>query len=141
MEERTLELPTHCARTDVPDSVLQWDSREACEVRKQLDRLADKWTLQVLALLDERTYRFNELQRRLDGVSHRMLATTLRQLERDGMLIRTVHPTVPPKVEYTLTPLGRQLHALMHPFVAWAEANTQSIAAARQDFDARVAEQ
>lgn len=141
MEERTLELPTHCARTDVPDSVLQWDSREACEVRKQLDRLADKWTLQVLALLDERTYRFNELQRRLDGVSHRMLATTLRQLERDGMLIRTVHPTVPPKVEYTLTPLGRQLHALMHPFVAWAEANTQSIAAARQHFDARVAEQ
>ena len=94
MEERTLELPTHCARTDVPDAVLQWDSREECEVRKQLDRLADKWTLQVLALLDERTYRFNELQRRLDGVSHRMLATTLRQLERDGMLIRTVHPTV-----------------------------------------------
>lgn len=141
MEERTLELPTHCARTNVPDSVLQWDSREDCEVRKQLDRLADKWTLQVLALLDARTHRFNELQRRLDGVSHRMLATTLRQLERDGMLIRTVHPTVPPKVEYTLTPLGRQLHALMHPFVAWAEANTKTIAAARENFDARAAAQ
>ena len=140
MEERTLELPTHCERTDVPESVYQWDTREHCEVRKQLDRLADKWTLQVLALLEERTHRFNELQRRLDGVSHRMLATTLRQLERDGMLIRTVHATVPPKVEYTLTGLGRQLHALMSPFIAWAEANTASIASARHQFDARTAQ-
>ncbi|MDC9825617.1 helix-turn-helix domain-containing protein [Devosia sp. ZB163] len=106
-------------------------------MRKQLDRLADKWTLQVLALLDHRTHRFNELQRRLEGVSHRMLATTLRQLERDGMLIRTVHPTVPPKVEYTLTPLGRQLHGLMRPFVDWAESNTRTIAMARTAFDAR----
>ena len=137
MEERPLELPTHCLRTDLDDSVVQWDKRENCEVRQILDRLADNWSLLVLSLLDQRTHRFNELQRRLDGISHRMLAATLRQLERDGMVSRKVHPTVPPKVEYTLTPLGSQLHGLMRPLVDWTEANTATILDARRTFAAR----
>jgi DNA-binding HxlR family transcriptional regulator len=141
MEERTLELATHCSVTDLDDSVVQWDKRENCEVRQILDRLADNWSLLVLSLLDQRTYRFNELQRRLGGISHRMLTITLRQLERDGMLSRKVHPTVPPKVEYSLTTLGAQLHGLMRPLVSWTEANTAAITSARRDFDHRYREE
>ncbi len=84
----------------------QWDAREGCEVRQILDRIADKWSLLAIALLEGRTLRFNELRREIDGISQRMLTVTLRQLERDGLVTRTVYPVVPPRVEYALTPLG-----------------------------------
>ena len=87
--------------------VCQWDTREDCEVRQILDRVADKWSLLVIALLDRRRLRFTELRREIDGISQRMLTVTLRQLERDGLVDRTVHPVVPPRVDYELTPLGR----------------------------------
>lgn len=81
----------------------QWDTREDCQVRQILDRIADKWSLLVIALLDNRRLRFTELRREIDGVSQRMLTVTLRSLERDGLVKRTVHPVVPPRVEYELT--------------------------------------
>jgi DNA-binding HxlR family transcriptional regulator len=136
MEEGTLELPGNCRLTASYD-VLQWDVREGCEVRQILDRIADKWSLLVIALLAKRTMRFAELLRSIAGVSKRMLTTTLRQLERDGLVARTVHPTVPPKVEYSLTPLGASLHDTVQALVTWTESHQAQIADARQRFEAR----
>jgi len=136
MEEGTLELPGNCRLTASYD-VLQWDVREGCEVRQILDRIADKWSLLVIALLDKRTMRFAELLRSIAGVSKRMLTTTLRQLERDGLVARTVYPTVPPKVEYSLTPLGASLHDTVQALVTWTESHQAQIADARQRFEAR----
>lgn len=134
MKEGTSELPGNCRLTANYD-VLQWDVREGCEVRQILDRIADKWSLLVIALLDKRTMRFAELLRSIEGVSKRMLTTTLRQLERDGIIERTVYPTVPPKVEYNLTPLGNSLHETVQALVVWTEANQVKIAEARDRYD------
>ncbi|MEV6977938.1 helix-turn-helix domain-containing protein [Kitasatospora sp. NPDC093806] len=139
MEEGTLKSPTHCADTEDDYDVLQWDTREDCEVRQILDRIADKWSLLVIALLDRRSLRFTELRREIDGVSQRMLTVTLRQLERDGLVERTVHPVVPPRVDYALTPLGRTLHTTIRTLVTWTETHQREIAAARASYDARTA--
>ncbi len=138
MEEGTLELPTHCTDTGTGYDAFQWDTREDCEVRQILDRIADKWSLLVIALLDRRTLRFNELRREIDGISQRMLTVTLRQLERDGLVRRTVYPVVPPRVDYELTPLGVTLHETIQAFVVWTEQHQNEIAAARSRYDARV---
>ncbi|MDY0816040.1 helix-turn-helix domain-containing protein [Kitasatospora purpeofusca] len=138
MEEGTLKSPTHCAVTGDDYGVLQWDTREDCEVRQILDRIADKWSLLVIALLDRGSLRFTELRREIDGVSQRMLTVTLRQLERDGLVERTVHAVVPPRVDYALTPLGRTLHETVRSLVAWTEAHQREIATARASYDARV---
>ncbi|MGW4384650.1 winged helix-turn-helix transcriptional regulator [Kitasatospora sp. NPDC004531] len=137
MEEGTSEEPTHCAVTECDYDILQWDVREDCEVRQILDRVADKWSLLVIALLDRRSLRFTELRRAIDGVSQRMLTVTLRHLERDGLVERTVHPVVPPRVDYALTPLGRTLHATIRSLVTWTETHQREIAAAREAYDAR----
>ena len=108
-------------------------------MRQILDRVADKWSLLVIALLDRRTLRFTELRREIDGVSQRMLTVTLRQLERDGLVRRTVHPVVPPRVDYALTPLGSTLHTTIQALVTWTEAHQNEIAASRADYDARLA--
>ena len=139
MEDGTSESLGHCARTDLPDEALQWDAREGCEVRQILDRVADKWSLLVVALLDQDTLRFSELRRQIDGISQRMLTVTLRQLERDGLVDRTVYPVVPPRVEYALTPLGASLHQTIQALVRWTEANQERIASARAEYDARAA--
>ncbi|GGV77105.1 transcriptional regulator [Streptomyces massasporeus] len=118
----------------------QWDTREDCQVRQILDRIADKWSLLVIALLDNRRLRFTELRREIDGVSQRMLTVTLRSLERDGMVKRTVHPVVPPRVEYELTSLGRTLHTTIQSLVTWTEAHQEEIAAARTAYDTRAAQ-
>ncbi|RJO70766.1 transcriptional regulator [Nocardia panacis] len=139
MEEGTSKSLGDCADTGVDYSVLQWDQRADCEVRQILDRIADKWSLLVIALLDKRTLRFTELKRHIDGVSQRMLSRTLRHLERDGLIERTVFPTVPPRVEYALTPLGSGLHATIKTLVDWTESHQRDIAAARSAYDRRVA--
>ena len=139
MEDGTSKSVGSCEGTGLPDDALQWDRRADCEVRQILDRIADKWSLLVIALLEDRTLRFSELQRQIDGVSQRMLTVTLRQLERDGLVTRTVHPVVPPKVEYALTPLGGSLHRTIQALVTWTEANQAEIAAARGAYDARAA--
>ena len=138
MEEGTFESPGSCVVTD-PWDAHQWDVREGCEVRQILDRIADKWSLLAIALLEGRTLRFNELRREIDGISQRMLTVTLRQLERDGLVTRTVYAVVPPRVEYALTPLGQTLHSTIQALVNWTETHQTEVAAARAAYDAREA--
>ncbi|MEV7139944.1 winged helix-turn-helix transcriptional regulator [Streptomyces tauricus] len=140
MEEGTSKSPSNCASTvDYGDAdPFQWDTREDCQVRQILDRVADKWSLLVIALLESRRLRFTELRREIDGISQRMLTVTLRQLERDGLVKRTVHPVVPPRVEYELTPLGGTLHATIRSLVTWTEMHQGEIAMARAAYDERV---
>ncbi|MYS94914.1 MULTISPECIES: winged helix-turn-helix transcriptional regulator [Streptomyces] len=142
MEEGTSKSPSNCASTvDYGDAdPFQWDTREDCQVRQILDRIADKWSLLVIALLENRRLRFTELRREIDGVSQRMLTVTLRSLERDGLVKRTVHPVVPPRVEYELTSLGRTLHTTIQSLVTWTERHQEEIAAARSAYDARESE-
>lgn len=141
MEEGTSTSPGYCCDTEGEfNDAFQWDAREDCEVRQILDRIADKWSLLVVALLDSRKLRFMELRREIDGISQRMLTVTLRHLERDGLVRRTVHPTVPPRVDYELTPLGVTLHATVQTLVAWTDANQGQIAAARAAYDRREAQ-
>lgn len=137
MEDGTSKSPGHCEGTDLPEDALQWDFREGCEVRQVLDRMSDRWSLVVVALLADGTMRFSQLRRAIDGISQRMLTVTLRQLERDGLVHRTVYPEVPPRVEYRLTPLGRSLHAMVGTLVTWTEAHEGELAAAREEFDRR----
>lgn len=108
-----------------------------CEIRDLLDRLADKWSLLVVELLGTGKRRFGELHREIDEISQRMLTLTLRHLERDGLIERTVHPVVPPRVDYELTPLGESLLAGIAPLVAWTRAHRDEIAAAREAYDAK----
>lgn len=109
----------------------------SCEIRDLLDRLADKWSLLVVELLGTGKRRFSELHREIDEISQRMLTLTLRHLERDGLIERTVHPVVPPRVDYELTSLGESLLAGIAPLVAWTRAHRDEIAAAREAYDAR----
>lgn len=141
MEEGTSKSPSHCCDTgDEQDfDISQWDVREGCEVRQILDRVADKWSLLAIAHLERRTLRFSELRRLIDGISQRMLTVTLRQLERDGLVRRTVYPVVPPRVEYELTPMGATLHTTIRTLVDWTEGHQQEIARARAEYDSRQA--
>jgi DNA-binding HxlR family transcriptional regulator len=107
-------------------------------VNDLIGRVADKWTLLVLEELEERgTLRFTEIGRAVDGISQKMLTQTLRQMERDGLLTRTVHPVVPPRVDYALTPLGNSLSAAFCGVWMWAERHLEQVEAARTAFDAR----
>lgn len=106
-------------------------------VRDVLDSIADKWTLLVLDELDGCTMRFTELQRALGGISQKVLTQTLREMERNGFVARTVYPTVPPKVEYALTPMGEDLGAAICSVWRWTAANYARVVTARDDFDAR----
>jgi DNA-binding HxlR family transcriptional regulator len=92
-----------------------------CPSRKVLERIADKWTSLVIYALAERTMRYGELQRRVGGVSQKMLTQTLRSLEQDGLVARKIYPVVPPMVEYSLTPLGRTLIEPLTAIRKWAE--------------------
>jgi DNA-binding HxlR family transcriptional regulator len=136
MEEGTLKSPRHCSGTE-DYNILQWDVREGCEVRQILDRVADKWSLLVIALLENRSLRFTQLRHSIEGISQRMLTVTLRQLERDGLVRRTVHPVVPPRVDYELTPLGVTLHDTIQALVAWTEEHQKEISVARAEYDRR----
>jgi DNA-binding HxlR family transcriptional regulator len=100
-----------------------------------LARVGDKWSVLVVTLLGQGPRRFNELRRAIGGISQRMLTLTLRGLERDGLVTRTVIPTVPPRVDYALTPLGRDLLAPVSALGEWAIRNQAKIARARERFD------
>lgn len=104
-----------------------------------LARIGDKWTVLVVILLADGPLRFNELRRRIDGISQRMLTFTVRGLERDGVVTRTVYPTIPPKVEYALTPLGLSLLAALRHLLDWTVANIDDIERAQARFDGDVA--
>jgi DNA-binding HxlR family transcriptional regulator len=110
---------------------------EKCPVRDVLDRIGDAWSVLVILLLDEHgPYRFNALKRAIGDISQRMLAVTLRHLERDGLITRKVFPTNPPQVEYALTDLGRSLHDRLGGLTEWAVTNHAPIKAARRQYDA-----
>jgi DNA-binding HxlR family transcriptional regulator len=100
-----------------------------------LARVGDKWSILVVSRLGEGALRFNELRRSIGGISQRMLTLTLRGLERDGLVTRTVFPTIPPRVDYALTPLGRDLLDPVATLGAWAIRNQAKIARAREQFD------
>ncbi|MGJ5754525.1 HxlR family transcriptional regulator [Streptomyces puniciscabiei] len=111
-----------------------------CPTRAVLELIAGKWTMLVLvALEDGRPMRFAELRRRLDGVTPKVLTQTLRALEREGLLTRTLYPTVPPRVEYRLTGLGREVGGLIQNITDWSQTNIAAIQAARKEFDERTA--
>jgi DNA-binding HxlR family transcriptional regulator len=103
-----------------------------------LNRIGDKWSVGVIRSLGQRKMRFTELKRALEGVSQKMLTTTLRGLERDGFITRTIFPTVPPRVEYELTDLGKDLLKPVAALGQWAQKNRSLVEAARAAFDRRV---
>jgi DNA-binding HxlR family transcriptional regulator len=102
-----------------------------------LSRIGDKWTVLVVQTLGEGEKRFNELRREIPSVSQRMLTLTLRNLERDGLVNRTVTPTIPPRVDYELTELGRSLQKPICGLASWATANVERIHAAQALFDSQ----
>lgn len=128
--------------TEVPnENDVQWDPYASqCPSRDVLDRVGDKWTVLVLGeLADAGTRRYTMLRRRLSGISEKMLTQTLRALERDGLVRRTVHPTVPPQVEYELTDLGRTLREPLAALKQWSIEHMGDILAARDAYDAAAA--
>jgi DNA-binding HxlR family transcriptional regulator len=150
MEDGTSRSPSNNSDTAEADEVRPYlnpdgrhgvtdgcQSPEAVEVRQILNRVGDKWSILVIAMLDRGTRRFTELRREVEGISQRMLALTLRQLERDGLVERTVYPVVPPKVEYALTDLGSTLLESVRGLVSWAMEHRGQVASARGEYDAR----
>lgn len=100
-----------------------------------LSRVGDKWTMQIIVALREQPWRFNELKRYIGGISQQMLTRTLKLLERDGMVLRTVTPTTPPQVEYALTELGRELSEPVRRLAMWAVAHLDAIDENRERYD------
>lgn len=129
MEDGTSKSLGHMCGTD-----------EACDVRQTLDRIGDKWSLLVISILGAGPLRFMELRREIGSISQRMLTLTLRHLERDGLVLRTHYPTIPPRVEYQLTPLGESLLESIQAIVHWSLEHRQEIAEAREKYDARANE-
>src|SRR3954451_9929000 len=112
-----------------------------CPSRLVLDRIADKWTALIIQVLAHGTKRYVALQREIGGISQKMLTQTLRSLERDGLVRRTVHPVVPPKVEYDLTPLGRTLIEPLHALCRWSEKHLAELQSNRTKAKAKVQSQ
>ncbi|MER7177766.1 winged helix-turn-helix transcriptional regulator [Streptomyces mesophilus] len=110
-----------------------------CPARQLLDRISDKWVSLVLNALADEPLRYSDLERIIAGVSQKMLTQTLRALERDGLLSRTVTASVPVRVDYELTPLGRSLLPVMTAIKAWAETHIEEVRTARTDYDRGVA--
>jgi DNA-binding HxlR family transcriptional regulator len=108
-----------------------------CRAREVLQRVGDKWSMYVIDLLGQGTMRFSELHRSIDGITARMLTVTLRGLERDGIVTRTIHPVIPPRVEYDLTPMGQTLLNAIGQLVTWADSHLPEISAAQVAYDAR----
>jgi len=112
--------------------------RDRClATREVLSRIGHKWSILIVAMLGEGPARFSELRRAIEAISQRMLTRTLRGLEQDGLVSRKVYPTIPPRVEYKLTELGRDLLVPIHALVDWADKNRARIQAARDRFDPR----
>ncbi len=117
---------------------MEWDVYDGhCPTRMVLDRIADKWTVLIVGALENETKRFGELRKEIGGVSQKMLTQTLRGLERDGLVTRVVYASVPPKVEYSLTELGRTLVRILEAIRGWSEKNIEDVLKARDDYDTR----
>lgn len=111
------------------------DTGDCRAISETLARIGDKWTVLVVELLRDGPMRFNEMRRTIGGISQRMLTLTLRGLERDGLATRTVYPTIPPRVDYELTPLGRTLRGPLGAIADWARTHRPAIEKAQERFD------
>jgi DNA-binding HxlR family transcriptional regulator len=131
-QEGTRMSPGHI---ELPADMPAPDAGGCRATREILDRIGDKWSLYIVAMLANGTRRFNELKRGIDGISQRMLTLTLRGLERDGLITRTMYPTIPPRVDYELTSMGRTLLEPVMALVNWANDNQRAIAEAQKRFD------
>jgi DNA-binding HxlR family transcriptional regulator len=134
LSQRNIDVPVQATGVDGGTTNLL---AEACTVRQVLDHVGGKWSISILLAAIAGPVRFSQLERMVEGISRRMLTLTLRNLERDGLLIRTVYPTVPPRVEYTATEMARELHDSLATLVGWAERHRTDIAAARTAYDRR----
>jgi DNA-binding HxlR family transcriptional regulator len=106
-----------------------------CPTRLTLERIADKWTVLIVGCLSQGTRRFGELRRDIDGISPKVLTQKLRELERDGIITRKIYASIPPKVEYTLTPLGRTLIDLLDAIRVWAEGHIETVIESQAAYD------
>ncbi|WP_029934085.1 winged helix-turn-helix transcriptional regulator [Sphingomonas sp. UNC305MFCol5.2] len=131
MQEGTLTIDGSLEETGARGDVYAAN----CPTRKLLDRIADKWSVLILLLLGQEAMRFNMLRRRVDGVSQKMLSQTLRSLERDGLVSRTVVATVPVTVTYAITPLGRGLIGSLQSMIDWAETHMEDVSVAQRVYD------
>lgn len=114
----------------------KYGNADNCPVRNVIDKLGDKWSVLVLMLLEEsKVLRFNEMFGYIQTISQKMLAVTLKSLEADGLVKRTVYPQIPPKVEYELTERGRSLLPHLHQLVSWANSNLDDIRKSREAFE------
>jgi DNA-binding HxlR family transcriptional regulator len=121
--------------------VKKWDPfTRGCPSRQVLDRIGDKWTLLIFGALSDGPLRYSQIKSKLDGVSQKMLTQTLRGLERDGLVQRTIYPQIPPRVEYELTEAGENLDAPMAQLREWAATYTGAVLAAQERYDARLQE-
>jgi DNA-binding HxlR family transcriptional regulator len=128
-------MPTTTAAERRAEARTAYDAFLAeCPSRKLLDRISDKWVCLTLAALAGGPRRFSELSREIAGVSQKMLTQTLRSLERDGLVVRTVTPAVPVRVDYALSPLGESLNATMEPLKRWAERHMPDVEASRDRY-------
>ena len=118
-------------------TALAYDHTDCRAVNGVLARVGDKWSVLIIGLLGDGPKRFNEMKRLVGGISQRMLTLTLRGLERDGLLTRTIFPTIPPRVDYELTKLGRSLRCAVEPLGSWARAHVVDIHKAREKFDSK----
>ncbi|MER8045853.1 helix-turn-helix domain-containing protein [Streptomyces sp. NPDC094032] len=118
---------------NVPDQVSE--GLAICQLRDVLDRVGDKWSVLIMAILGDGPRRYSELRRSIDGISQRMLTLTLRSLERDGLVIRTVTPSTPPRVDYELTPVGHTLSTEVGSLIKWSEQHREYISTSRRTFD------
>ncbi|MBK0421129.1 helix-turn-helix transcriptional regulator [Leucobacter sp. CSA2] len=130
-------MATKTAAERRADAKLEYDAYLAgCPSRQLLDALGDKWVVLTLSAISDGPQRYSDVRRRIAGISQKMLTQTLRRLERDGALTRTVEATVPATVTYTITPLGLSLFEVVQPIKRWAEANMLEVLTARDAYDA-----
>ncbi|MDQ3832573.1 MAG: helix-turn-helix transcriptional regulator [Actinomycetota bacterium] len=126
-------VPNELREAGGSQSVFERGSRSRCA----LELIADKWAVLIVYALSRGIMRHNQLHREIEGISQKMPTKTLRRLERDGVIGREVYPVVPPRVEYSLTPLGETLISILAELCAWAEEHIEEVEAARRDYDAR----
>lgn len=118
--------------SDLPE----WDPYDRnCPTRKLLDRIGDRWTVLVVGALADGPLRYGEIARRVDGVSQKMLTQTLRSLEQDGLVTRTVHPVIPPRVDYELTDTGHSLREPLRALEEWAKAHMADVLTSRDEYE------
>lgn len=135
MQEGTLIAPGYSEETAADRAPDVYAAN--CPTRQLLDRVADKWSVLILLTLGKGEMRFNALKRRIDGISQKMLSQTLRSLERDGLVLRHVVPTVPVTVSYAISPLGSELLGALQAMIDWAERRMVDVGHAQVAYDAR----